>query len=66
MVAGELAMSKDEIRESLERVWSWARQHPVTVTTAAVVLVAALALPLTRASAPPATDLGPDETPLFV
>ena len=66
MVVGELAMSKDNVRESVERAWNWARQHPITVTTAAVLLVAALALPLTRASAPPAADLGPDETPLFV
>lgn len=63
---GEFVMSKDVLRESLERAWNWARQHPVTVTTAAVVLVAALALPLTRPGAPPAADLGPDETPLFV
>lgn len=66
MMADELAMSKDAVRESLERAWSWARQHPFTITTAAVVLVAALALPLTRLNTPPAADLGPDETPLFV
>lgn len=66
MMAGELVMSKDAVRESLERAWSWARQHPFTVTTAAVLLVAALAVPLTRPSTPPAADLGPDETPLFV
>ena len=66
MVVGELAMSKDNVRESVERAWNWARQHPITVTTAAVLLVAALALPLTRTGAPPAADLGPDETPLFV
>ena len=66
MVVGGLDMSKDDVRESLERAWSWARQHPLTVTTAAVVLIAALALPLTRSGAAPAADLGPDETPLFV
>ena len=66
MVTGELDMSKDDLRESLERAWSWARQHPITVTTAAVVLIAALALPLARSGAAPAADLGPDETPLFV
>ena len=66
MVTGELAMSRDDVRESLERALSWARQHPITVTTAAVLLLAALALPLTRSSGPPAADLGPDETPLFV
>jgi hypothetical protein len=66
MVIGELEMSKDDVRESLERAWNWARQHPLTVSTAAVLLVAALALPLSRTSAPPAADVGPDETPLFV
>jgi len=66
MVTGEFDMTKDDVRESLERAWNWARQHPITVTTAAVVLVAALALPLTRSSTPPAADFGPEETPLFV
>jgi hypothetical protein len=66
MVRGELDMSKDDVRESLERAWNWARQHPLTVSTAAVLLVAALALPLTRTSTPPSADVGPDETPLFV
>ena len=60
------AMSKDAMRDSLERAWNWARQHPLTVTTAAVLLVAALALPLTRGGGRPAADVGPDETPLFV
>ena len=62
----EPVMSKDALGVSLHRAWSWARQHPFTVTTAAVVLVAALALPLTRLGTAPAADLGPDETPLFV
>jgi len=66
MVTGELDMSKDDLRESLERAWSWARQHPITVTTAAVVLIAALVFPLARSVVAPAADLGPDETPLFV
>jgi len=66
MMTSEPAMSKDVMRDSLERAWSWARQHPLTVTTAAVLLVAALALPLTRTSTAPATDVAPDETPLFV
>jgi hypothetical protein len=66
MMTGEPVMSKDAVRESLERAWSWARQHPLTVTTAALVLVAALALPLSHLGTPPAADLGPDETPLFV
>lgn len=66
MVTGELDMNKDDVRQSLERALGWARQHPITVTTAAVVLIAALALPLTRLGAAPAADVGPDETPLFV
>ncbi len=66
MMIGEPAMSKDVMRDSLERAWSWARQHPFTVTTAAVLLVAALALPLTRTGTRPPADVAPDETPLFV
>ena len=62
----EPVMSKDPLGESLQRAWSWARQHPIAVTTAAVVLLAALTLPFTGQGAPPAADLGPDETPLFV
>lgn len=62
----EPVMNKDTVGESLQRVWSWARQHPFAATTAAVVLLAALALPLARQGATPAADLGPDETPLFV
>jgi hypothetical protein len=61
----EPVMNKDAVGESLKSAWNWARQHPVAVTTAAVVLLAALALPLTRQGTP-AADLGPDETPLFV
>lgn len=61
----------DTMDESLERLLRWVRRHPVTVTTAAVVLVAALAVPIARQtvlsqSTQPPADLGPDETPLFV
>ena len=58
--------------EGLENVLRWVRKHPLTATTAAVMLVAALAVPIARQSlssaqiAPPPADLGPDETPLFV
>ena len=57
--------------DSLERLLGWVRTHPVTATTAAVVLVAALAVPIARQtvlsqSTPPPADFGPDETPLFV
>jgi hypothetical protein len=67
---GETVMS-DAMRDSLERLLRWVRRHPVTATTAAVVLVAALAVPIARQtvfsqSTPPPVDLGPDETPLFV
>ena len=65
-VNGNSVMNKDPVGESLQRAWSWARQHPFAVTTAAVVLLAALALPLSRQAAAPVADLGPDETPLFV
>lgn len=51
--------------ESLERVWQWAKQHPVT-TAGALVLVAALLLPQFRPAARPTADLDSDETPLFV
>jgi hypothetical protein len=59
------------VGESFERLLRWARRHPVTATTAAVVLVAALAVPIARQSlssqgTPPPADLGPDETPLFI
>jgi len=66
----EIVMS-GAVGDSLERLLRWVRKHPVTATTAAVVLVAALAVPIARQSVssqnvrPPA-DLGPDETPLFV
>lgn len=68
--ASEIDMS-DTMDESLERLLRWVRRHPVTVTTAAVVLVAALAVPIARQtvlsqSTQPPADLGPDETPLFV
>jgi len=66
MMDSEPVMMTDAVGESLQRAWSWARQHPLTVTTAAVVLIAALALPLTHQAPPPVVDLGPDETPLFV
>ena len=58
--------------QGLENVLRWVRRHPLTATTAAVVLVAALAVPIARQTlssaqaAPPPADLGPDETPLFV
>ena len=51
--------------EPLESVWRWARQHPVTVA-GALVLVAALLLPQFRSMARPPADLDSDETPLFV
>jgi hypothetical protein len=66
----EMVMS-GALGESMERLFRWARRHPVTVTTAAMLLVAALAVPIARQSVsspsfqPPA-DLGPDETPLFI
>jgi len=64
----ESAMQRP-VRESWDSFWQWAREHPFAVTTAALVLVAALALPLTRQgstqSTPPA-DVGSDETPLFI
>jgi hypothetical protein len=62
----EFVMKKDAAEESMQRAWTWVRQHPFAVTTAAVVLIAALALPFARQAAPPAADVGPDETPLFV
>jgi hypothetical protein len=66
----EIDMS-DTMDEALERLLRWVRRHPMTVTTAAVVLVAALAVPIARQSvssqgAQPPADLGPDETPLFI
>jgi hypothetical protein len=51
--------------ERFERAWRWAKQHPVTVTTA-LVLVTALVLPHFRSAAHPTADLDSDETPLFV
>jgi len=58
------------VGESFERLLRWARRHPVTATTAAVVLVAALAVPIARqtlsSQGTPPVDLGPDETPLFI
>jgi uncharacterized membrane protein YdfJ with MMPL/SSD domain len=66
----EIDMS-DAMDESLGRLLRWVRRHPITVTTAALVLVAALAVPIavqtvsSQSTQPPA-DLGPDETPLFI
>lgn len=55
---------------SWERLWRWAKQHPLTATTAAVVLIAALAMPSNRGSQPPGSqppvELGSDEPPLFI
>ena len=62
----EADMGKPTDEKSMERLFDWARRHPFAATTAAVVLIAALALPLARTTKPPAADLGPDETPLFV
>jgi hypothetical protein len=67
---GEADMS-DAMGESFERLLKWVRSHPVTATAAAVVLVAALAVPiahqsLSSQSTQPPADFGPDETPLFV
>ena len=63
-------MRDRSLRDAFERFWEWAREHPLAVTTAAAVLVAALALPLARQSTPqpgaPPAELGPDETPLFI
>ena len=59
-------MSRFSSESPLERLLDWVREHPVTVTTAAVVLVAALVMPHARKAGPPPADFGPDETPLFV
>ncbi|HUI41182.1 MAG TPA: hypothetical protein VL523_04360 [Terriglobia bacterium] len=58
--------SIDTADHPFERLLEWARQHPLTVTTAAVVLLAALVVPHARRAGPPPADFGPDETPLFV
>lgn len=58
-------MGEGPIGEPLDRLWRWAKQHPVTVTTA-LVLVTALLLPQFRSTARPPADLDSDETPLFV
>ena len=61
----------DTMVDSVERFLRWIGRHPVTATAAALVMVAALAVPIARqsmssqATQPPA-DFGPDETPLFV
>jgi hypothetical protein len=65
-MSSEFVVNKDAVEESVQRAWTWVRQHPFAVTTAAVLLIAALALPFARQAAPPAADVGPDETPLFV
>ncbi|HEY6293542.1 MAG TPA: hypothetical protein VI455_18465 [Terriglobia bacterium] len=62
----EITTMERPVQDSLERFWRWAKKHPFAVTTAAFVLVAALALPLTHHSTIPPSDAGPDETPLFI
>jgi hypothetical protein len=71
MGIAEIEMS-DAMADSVERFLRWIGRHPVTATAAALVMVAALAVPIARqtvSSSPgmqPPADLGPDETPLFV
>ena len=71
MKPAEMVMNSSTLNDSLDRLLRWVRRHPATATTAVVVLVAALAVPIARQSmqsqaGPPPADFGPDETPLFV
>ena len=59
-------MSTSAIEHRFESLLEWIREHPVTVSTAALVLLAALVVPHTRRTTAPPADFGPDETPLFV
>jgi hypothetical protein len=59
-------MSKSTFEHPFESLMEWVREHPLTASTAALVLLAALVVPHTWRTAPPPADFGPDETPLFV
>ena len=59
-------MSASAIEHPLENLMKWIRQHPVTASTAAVVLLAALVIPHAPRTTAPVAELGPDETPLFI